>query len=187
MDLEKEALKKIDQNIVKSINELGKKADISPAETKSVIDGMTARNMIHCELEACEATEHLGEEVKNSYRNYSMHGYEQPYRRYNITAYGNPEMASYGRNMMPRYSGGYGVQGWYRSDEPDPRYQAGVYPMENAYGPMNMSAAEHREYSRHSVSDRIVSIIEKSPDLGKMTPFEQDEVRRIISMIRTAE
>ena len=106
-------------------------------------------------------------------------------------------MASYGHPMMPRYSGDYGVQGWYRSGD-DRMYQAGVYPMDrfehNANGsydsyPMrnNMSSAEHREYSRHSVNDRIISIIEKSPELNGMTPFEQDEVRRIMALIRTAE
>lgn len=198
-EIDKDVLKNIDKNIVKCINELGKKGDINPAETKAFLEGVQAREWIACQLEECEAKEHAGEEMKNSYRSYSMHGYEQPYRRYNITAYGHP--------MMDGYSGGYGVQGWYQSDDHGPMYQAGTYPMDrfdhtangsygnypmgNTYAPRpmsnNMSAAEHREYSRHSVNDRVISIIEKSPELTNMTPFEQEEVRRILALIRTAE
>ena len=186
MEFDKEALKNIKKNIVKNINELGKKNDLTAAETKAMLDGFDAYDRVCCELENCEMVEQAeGDAKKNSYRGYSMHG-DTPYRRYNITAYGDPAMASYGRPMMPRYSGD------------DRMYQAGVYPMDrfdhtangsygNSYPMNNMSAAEHREYSRHSVNDRVISIIEKSPELNNMTPFEQDEVRRIMALIRTAE
>lgn len=197
MEFDKEALKNIKKNIVKNVNELGKKTDLTAAETKAMLDGFDAYDRACCELENCEMVEQAeGDAKKNSYRGYSMHG-DTPYRRYNITAYGDPAMASYGRPRMPHYSGDYGVQGWYRSGD-DRMYQAGVYPMDHfehnangSYGnyPManNMSAAEHREYSRHSVNDRVISIIEKSPELNGMSPFEQDEVRRIMALIRTAE
>jgi hypothetical protein len=101
---------------------------------------------------------------------------------------------SHGNRMMHGYSGDYGVEGWYRSGD-DRRYQAGVWPIDE-YGNdlregmsrgMSMTNAEHREYSRHSVNDRIISIIEKSPELNNMTKFEQDEVRRIMALIRTAD
>ena len=191
-EIDKDVLKKIDTNIVKCIDELGKKNDITPAETKAFLDGLQAREWIACQLEECEKKEHEDDMKKVSY-GYSSHG--DPYRRYSITAYNAPPMHdSYGNRMMPRYSGDYGAEGWYRSDD-DRRYQAGVWPMDE-YGNdlregmsrgMSMTNAEHREYSRHSVADRIISIIEKSKELGDMTPFEQDEVRRVIRMIRTAE
>ena len=191
-EIDKDILKKIDKNIVKCINELGKKDDINPAETKAFLEGVQAREWIACQLEECEQKEHEDDMKKGSY-GYSGHG--DPYRRYSITAYNAPPMHdSYGNRMMPRYSGDYGVEGWYRSGD-DRRYQAGVWPMDE-YGNdlregmsrgMSMTNAEHREYSRHSVADRIISIIEKSKELGDMTPFEQDEVRRVIRMIRTAE
>lgn len=182
MEFDKEALKNIKKNIIKNINDLGKKTDLTAAETKAMLDGFDAYDRACCELENCEMAEQAeGDAKKNSYRGYSMHG-DTPYRRYNITAYGNPAMASYSRPRMPHYSGDYGVEGWYRSGDDRMMYQAGVYPMAN-----NMYAAEHREYSRHSVNDRVISIIEKSPELNGMTPFEQDEVRRIMALIRTAE
>jgi uncharacterized membrane protein len=191
MEFEKEALKNIKKSIVKNINELGKKNDLTPAETKAMLDGFDAYDRACVELEECEMKENGDEAMKASYRSYSMHG-DEPFRRYEIKSYGDrPSMRSYGHNrMMPRYSGDYGVEGWYRSGD-DRMYQAGVYPLEREammYPERGgMSAAEHREYSRHSVADRVISIIEKSSDLGQMTPFEQDEVRRIISIIRTAE
>lgn len=196
-EIEKDTLKNIDKNIVKCINELGKKTDINPAETEAFLKGVQAREWIACQLEECEKKEHEDETMKGSY-GYSSHG--DPYRRYSITAYNAPPMhESYGRRMMPRYSGDYGVEGWYHSGD-DRRYQAGVYPYDE-YGNelrdrsmhdgmsrgMSMTNAEHREYSRHSVNDRIISIIEKSPELNNMTQFEQDEVRRIMALIRTAE
>jgi len=191
-EIDKDVLKKIDANIVKCIDELGKKNDINPAETKAFLDGLQAREWIACQLEECEKKEHEDDMKKGSY-GYSSHG--DPYRRYSITAYNAPPMHdSYDNRMMHRYSGDYGVEGWYRSGD-DRRYQAGVWPMDE-YGNdlhegmprgMSMTNAEHREYSRHSVADRIISIIEKSKELGDMTPFEQDEVRRVIRMIRTAE
>lgn len=189
MEFEKEALKNIQKNIVKNINELGKKNDLTAAETKAMLDGFEAYDRACIELEACDAKEHETEAINASYRGYSMHG-DQPFRRYEITSYGDRNMRSYGsRHMMPRYSGDYGVEGWYRSGD-DRRYQAGVYPYDeygNELRDRSMTNAEHREYSRHSVNDRIISIIEKSPELSNMTQFEQDEVRRIMSLIRTAE
>lgn len=189
MEFEKEALKTIQKNIVKNINELGKKNDLTAAETKAMLDGFEAYDRACIELEACDAKEHEAEAINASYRGYSMHG-DQPFRRYEITSYGDRSMRSYGsRHMMPRYSGDYGVEGWYRSGD-DRRYQAGVYPYDeygNELRDRSMTNAEHREYSRHSVNDRIISIIEKSPELSNMTQFEQDEVRRIMSLIRTAE
>lgn len=191
-EIDKDVLKKIDKNIVKCINELGKKDDINPAETKAFLEGVQAREWIACQIEECEQKEHEDNMKKGSY-GYSSHG--DPYRRYSITAYNAPPMRdSYGNRMMHRYSGDYGVEGWYRSGD-DRRYQAGVWPMDE-YGNdlregmsrgMSMTNAEHREYSRHSVNDRIISIIEKSPELNNMTKFEQDEVRRIMALIRTAD
>lgn len=191
-EIDKDVLKTIDKNIVKCINELGKKNDINPAETEAFLKGVQAREWIACQLEECEKKEHEEDMKKGSY-GYSSHG--DPYRRYSITAYNAPPMRdSYGNRMMHGYSGDYGVEGWYRSGD-DRRYQAGVWPMDE-YGNdlregmsrgMSMTNAEHREYSRHSVNDRIISIIEKSPELNNMTKFEQDEVRRIMALIRTAD
>lgn len=191
MEFDQDALKNIKKLIVKNINELGKKNDLTSAETKAMLDGFDAYDRACIEIEACEMKEHEGEAINASYRGYSMHG-NQPYRRYELTSYGDrASMRSYdNRSMMPQYSGDYGVEGWYRSGN-DRQYQAGVYPMDRenaAYRDRgNMSAAEHREYSRHSVNDRVISIIERSPELNGMTPFEQDEVRRIMALIRTAE
>lgn len=191
MDFDKDALQNIKKMIVKNINELGKKNDLSSAETKALLDGFDAYDRTCIELKGCEMKEHEGDAIDASYRGYSMRG-EPPFRRYELTSYGNmPMRRSYGeRSMAPNYSGDYGVEGWYRSGD-DRMYQAGVYPMtrENAAyrDGTNMSAAEHREYSRHSVNDRVISIIEKSPELNGMTPFEQNEVRRIMALIRTAE
>lgn len=191
-ELDKDGLKTIDKNIVDCINELGKKTSINPAETEAFLKGVQAREWIACQLEECEQKECENEAKKGSY-GYSGHG--DPYRRYSITAYNAPPMHDgYTNRMMHGYSGDYGIEGWYQSGD-GRRYQAGTYPMDEWGNDlrngmpknMNMSNAEHREYSRHSVADRIISIIEKSKELGDMTPFEQEEVRRVIRMIRTAE
>lgn len=93
-----ESLKKIKQNIEKSIMELGKKNDINPAETKALKDGGEALEWLEYQIQKCEMKE-------NGYSQYSGHDemYATP-RRYNITSYRQPHgRMSYGMPMDMQY------------------------------------------------------------------------------------
>lgn len=178
-----ELLKKVKKLTEKCIEELGKKSDINAAETSAARDGFELIDMIDCKIKECEMPDKENEQYSNHgdmhySGNYS--GHDIPYRRYNITAYGHPNMhRSYNGNMgNGNYSGGYGVQGWYNSD---PSYCGDPY----MYGtPMRMDYPGN--YSRHSIADRIVSLIEHNVMSGENSEFENQEARRYINMIRQA-
>lgn len=129
-----ESLKKIKQNVEKSINDLGKKNDINPAETKALKDGLEALEWLEAQLQKCEMKE-------NGYSQYSGHDemYATP-RRYNITSYRQPHgRMSYGMPMDTQYA-----------------MDGRMYPMQ--YGDMRDG------YSRHSIGDRAVACLERMMD-----------------------
>jgi len=178
--METETLKKIEKLVTKCMDELAKKNDINPNETAAAKDGLELIEMIKCKLEE-EKMQESGEYSGN----YSGH---QPYRRYNIAAYGHPDMAhGYNSRMMPNrlsmgdpmnYSGGYGVHGWYDSDpnchEPPYMYDDGTSMRRDSRG----------RYSRHSIADRVVSLIEHNVMSGENSEFENEEARKLIRLIR---
>lgn len=129
-----ESLKKIKQNVEKSIMELGKKNDINPAETKALKDGGEALEWLEYQIQKCEMKE-------NGYSQYSGHDemYATP-RRYNITSYRQPHgRMSYGTPMDMQYA-----------------MDGRMYPMQ--YGDMRDG------YSRHSIGDRAVARLERMMD-----------------------
>lgn len=182
--MEVESLKKGVATVEKCIEELMNKGDITPAETKAALDGMELRELLNCEIENCKSKER--EESEYAERGYSRHG--EPYRQYHITSYGMPVRMHYsdrGHSMRSGYdprmdwSGDYGVQGWYRSGDgmsscgPEPYY----------YGP-EYSDRGHG-YSRHSIGDRVVSMMEKEMDRTE-SPYEREELKKFIHMVRSA-
>jgi hypothetical protein len=195
MELKTESMKNMKKTVEKCLDELMKKNDLTPAETKAAIDGFHLYDELCCRIEECEAEEEKKDPGAYAERGYSMHG--EPYRQYHITSYGMPERAvysdrSYGHMNRGSYSSGpqYGVHGWYESNR-YPSYPG--YPSEHMnasycddpyyYGP-EYSDRGHG-YSRHSISDRAVSSLEKLFDMAA-SEYEKQELKKYISMIRAA-
>lgn len=209
MELKTESMKNMKKTVEKCLDDLMMKNDLSPAETKAAIDGFHLYDELCCRIEDCEAEE---KKEKNpgefAERGYSMHG--EPYREYHITSYGMPERAvysdrsygthreSYAAESMD-YSGRprYGVRGWYQNNGypmSERRYSGYPgYPAEhmnasycddpNYYGPEYVDRGIG--YSRHSISDRAVSCLEKLFDTSA-SDYEKQELKKYISMIRAA-
>lgn len=184
MDFEVESLKKIKQATVKNINELGKKTELTSAETKAAIDGFNLLDRVCEEIEECGMKENESE--------YSGHngGYVNP-RRYSITSYGRTRgrRSSYGEPMDSH--------GYYRNE---PMSYGGSMAYENSmarnrsynglmsYAPYMdpMYYGEPQGYSRHSIGDRAISCLEREMD-SVGSEYERQELRRFIEMIRSAE
>lgn len=164
-----ESLKKIKQLTEKNIEDLGKKTDVSAAETKAAVDGFELLAWLEGKIEECEMKEHPDPQYSG------CDPYSQPYaqpRRYNITSYrqspGMPRV-SYGDSMS--YNGGYyGNQ--YRSSMMGSR--------------MDASYQDDRGYSRHSINDRAVACLERMMDEAS-SDYERQQVHHFIEMIRAAE
>lgn len=171
--MEMEAMKKLKTAVEKCLDELAKKSDLTPAETKAALDGMELREMLMCEMDNCK----MQEEKEYSERGYSRS--DHPYRQYHITSFGRPVRMMYPEeNYNGDYSGDYGVNGWYRSNN-----GGGSYHSEPYY------AAEYsdrgRGYSRHSIGDRIIAMMEREMDTTDSS-YEREEIKKFIRMIRSA-
>ena len=101
--MEMESMKKLKATVEKCLEELSKKSDLNPAETKAALDGMELRELIQCEIDNCKAKD----DAEKFDKGYS--GHDRPYREYYITSYGRPVQVSYPdwNNMsmrnMPRW------------------------------------------------------------------------------------
>lgn len=173
MEFEVDALKKLKNATVKNINELGKKSDLTSAETKSLVDGFNLMDRLCYEIEGCEMkeTEKLDKSDKTEYSGCGEM-YATP-RRYSITSYGMPH---------GRMSYGDGPYSYYMDNGrsyANPMMHGRVY--ENSMRPEEM-----RDYSRHSIGDRAISCLEHEMD-GLGSDYERREMRRFIEMIRSAE
>ena len=159
MELKIESMKNMKKAVEKCLDELMKKTDLTPSETRAAIDGFKLYDDLCCRIEECEMEEEFPD------KGYS--GNEIPYRQYHITSYGIPERAfinrSYGHmSYNPRgwqYEGGLDYNG-------DPRYS------ERRHG-----------YSRHSISDRVVSMVEQMMDSAE-SEYERNELQKYIRAIR---
>ena len=184
MEFEVDALKKLKSATVKNINELGKKSDLTSAETKALVDGFNLMDRLCYEIEDCE----MKETGKSDKSEYSGNGemYATP-RRYSITSYGRPHgRMSYddGRGSYDR-SYGYYMDNGRSSAEPMGRSYAYDRSMNYPYMD-SMQYGDMRGYSRHSIGDRAISCLEHEMD-GLGSDYERREMRRFIEMIRSAE
>ena len=182
MELKTESMKNMKKVVEHCLEELMKKQDLTPAETKAAIDGFHLYDELCCRIEDCETEEKDARNMMDS--GYS--GYGEPYREYHITSYGMPERAiysnrSYGNMNRGYYMDGgmnysgaphYGVRGWYQN---------------NGYSGLPGYPTEHINagYSRHSIGDRIVSLMEKEMDKAE-SEYEREEIRKFIRMVRMA-
>lgn len=95
--MEVESMKKLKSAVEKCIDELAKKSDLTPAETKAALDGMKLREMLCEEIEDCEMQDDMMR---------SEHGYSG--RRYSRRSmYDGP------RDAIGRYAGNREGIGWY--------------------------------------------------------------------------
>ena len=86
--MEMESLKNLKSAVEKNLEELSKKQDLTPSETKAALDGFELREWILCEMDNCRMEEDYSERSRY-HRGYSGEPMDRPYRRYDITAYGN--------------------------------------------------------------------------------------------------
>lgn len=183
MELKTESMKNMKKTVEKCLDELMKKNDLTPAETKAALDGFKLHDELCCRIEDCEMEE---KDIQNGYS-----GHDVPYRQYHITSYGMPEGAyserSRGRmsraDGMSNYSGTphYGIQGWYQNERQMPS-------MRSYYGEPYYYTPEYSErgrgYSRHSISDRVVSMVEHMMDSAE-SEYERQELQKYIRAIRS--
>lgn len=183
--MEVESMKKLKSTIEKCIVELAEKSDLSPAETKTLKDGLEAMDMLDCKIEDCK----MKNDMEYSERGYS--GHDTPFREYRITSYGRPMRMSHGDSYRPMhisygdrpmngYSGDYGVQGWYRSDNGMSRNGYDPY-----YDNMYMDRGRNGGYSRHSIGDRVIEMLEHKMD-ETQSDYEREELRKYMHLIRQA-
>jgi hypothetical protein len=167
MELKTESMKNMKKVVEKCLDDLMKKPDLTPAETKAALDGFKLYDELCCRIEDCNMEEEYSE------RGYS--GYEIPYRQYQITSYGMPEraFANRHRGRMSRMDGSYD---WYQSNHEYPMYRGMRSYTGDGY-------SERRGYSRHSLSDRVVSMLEKMMDSVE-SGYEQQELHKYIRAIR---
>lgn len=161
--MDMDSIKKLKGTVEKCLEDLAKKPDLTPAETKAALDGMELRELLKCEIDDCK----MKEDKEYSERGYS--GHDTPYRQYHITSYGMPFRMTHADG----YSGDYGVNGWYRSNNgPEMWRDSPEY-------------SERRGYSRHSIGDRVVEKLENMMDKTE-SDYEREELRKFMRMVRQA-
>lgn len=189
--MEVESLKKLNSTVEKCIEELSKKQDLTPQETRALIDGLMAREMLNTEIEDCEAGGYKDTD--------EMYSERSSYLRRGSYAWNARTGGSYDNGMSG--NGSYGKpmhdnRGWYQSNGQNQMMngQSGLpsYPaqyMNQSYcdpyyygGDMGMRGYG---YSRHSVSDRAIEQLEHMMDTSE-SDFERQELRKYIKMIRAA-
>ena len=190
--METEKLKKLKSTVEKCIEELSVKPDLTPAETKALLDGMKLRRLLCEEIDDCEMMEEMTRDMERSrYAERSGHGYSR--RSYSDESqrgyYDGDGYSGQRRNAQGQFSvngqhgsyngPNYGVQGWYESanasgsnsgSDSDSSYRDGY---------------SDRRYSRHSIGDRMVAMMEKEMDQAE-SDYEREQIHKFIRMIRAA-
>lgn len=156
MELKVESMKNMKKAVEKCLDELMKKTDLTPSETKAALDGFRLHDELCCRIEDCENEDSYPD------RGYSGCGSERPYH---ITSYGMPERAM---NSGKRYM----------SNAPMEYYNSVPRSMDDSYYSERMHG-----YSRHSISDRVVSMVEKMMDSVE-SDYERQELQKYIRAIR---
>lgn len=155
MDMKIESMENAKRVVEACIEELMKKSDLTPAETKALLDGLYLHDELCCRIEDCKKTEE-----------YSERGYSGVYHPYRITSYGMPDRS------MRMVAGDYGRMAYTY----EPRNMRGSY-YNDEYSDRG------RGYSRHSISDRVVSMVENMMDTAK-SDYERQELEKYIRAIR---
>ena len=166
MELKVESMTNAKKVVEQCLEKLMKQSDLTPAETKAMLDGLKLHDELCCRIEDCNKAEDYPE------RGYS--GSMAPNHRYHITSYGMPERSMNNGNNGS-YNGNYNGNGSMRS------YNDGYYTEPVHYGE-GYSDRDHG-YSRHSISDRVVSMVENMMD-GAKSDYERQELEKYIRAIR---
>ena len=161
------SMMKLKSTVEKCIAELSDKDDLNPQETRALLDGMNLRKELCEEIEECK----MKEDYDYSEKRYSRHG------------------SSYGYSEKPMHD----VNGWYQNSMTNGYSGYPGYPMEHMTASYNMpnyydnnySERRGRGYSRHSIGDRIISMMEKEMDHTE-SDYEKEQLHKFIRMIRMA-
>ena len=175
MEFTVESMRKLKDTVEKCIAELSKKDDLTPQETKALLDGFQVRHWICEELEDCKMAEEYSD------RRGDM-GYSG--RRMYSRSYGMPRYDV--RGYYPSYSGypGYPTEHMAASycGPMDPYYYG---DRGNSMGYMNHSDRSVSGYSRHSIGDKAVERLENLMDQAG-SDYEKEQLHKFIRMIRAA-
>lgn len=162
MELKVESMTNAKKVVEQCLEQLMKKPDLTPAETKAMLDGLKLHDELCCRIEDCNKAEDYPE------RGYS--GSMLPNHRYHITSYGMPERSINGGNNGP-YEDNGSMRSYRGSYHNEPMYYGEEY------------SDRGRGYSRHSISDRVVSMVENMMD-GAKSDYERQELEKYIRAIR---
>ena len=179
--MEVESLKTLKSTVEKCIEELSKKQDLTPQETRALVDGLMAREKLCMEIEDCEAGDY--KDTDEMYSERSSH------RRHGSYVWNTRTGGLYDNGMS-------GNRGWYQMNRqyPEMNGQSGLpgYPAQHMNQPYcdpyyyggDMGMRGHG-YSRHSISDRAIEQLEHMMDTSE-SDYERQELRKYIKMIRAA-
>lgn len=161
-EIDLESMKKLKKNVLKCINDLGKQNDLNPQETRAALDGAELYDWLCGIIGDCEMDEEYSNRMPHgrSYRSMPMrgHGWYSGY-------------PGYPREHM---NGAY-------CPPDDPYYYEG----DGAGYSESRNSMRGHGYSRHSIGDRVVSMIEKEMDNAE-SDYEKEELRKFIRMVRMA-
>ena len=167
MEMKIESMENAKRVVEGCLEELMKKPDLTPAETKALLDGLYLHDELCCRIEDCKNTEEYSE------RGYSE--YSEAYRPYRITSYGMPDRSMRNGGSFGQMAYAYEPRSW-RGGNNSMRSMRGSY-----YG--DEYSDRSRGYSRHSISDRVVSMVENMMDTAK-SDYERQELEKYIRAIR---
>lgn len=154
--MDMESLKKLKGTVEKCIDELSKKTDLTPAETKAALDGMQLRDMLLCEIEQCKMQDEYSE--SNGYS-----GYPSFPRHYNMTAYGQSAGRMYSEQNRSSRMGGSGAPSYNSSHDGSygySRHSVGDRAVEKLE---NLMDSAQSEYEREEVK-RFIRMIRQAAD-----------------------
>ena len=163
-EIDLESMKKLKKNVLKCINDLGKQNDLNPQETRAALDGAELYDWLCGMIGDCEMDEEYAE------------------RGYSRRMSHNGSMPMRGRGWYSGYPG-YPREHMTVSYCPplDPYYYEGDG---GGYSESRNSMRGHG-YSRHSIGDRVVAMMEKEMDNAE-SDYEKEELRKFIRMVRMA-
>ena len=173
MELKIDSMENAKKVVEACLEELMKKSDLTPAETKALLDGLYLHDELCCRIEDCKKAEDYPE------RGYSRAS--EPYREYHITSYGMPERSMYENHRGYGHVAANSNRNWYDTND-SMRSMRGSYCDDPYYYGEDYSD-RGRGYSRHSISDRVVSMVEKMMDTAK-SDYERQELEKYIRTIR---
>lgn len=157
--MDTEFLKGLKKTTERNLMELGKKQDLTAAETKAAKDAFELLDYLCYKIEECE----IKEKGYSQRSGYSMD--RRPFREYQINSYTMPGGMSYDGMSYDN-----SMRGQYYNTGSNNRSYGDSYA---------------RGYSGHSINDRLISLVEGMYDEAK-SDYEREQLNKFMNMLRAA-